>query len=114
MSGPEDGAIQGGAMEAHGADAGHAGAEGAAQGGAQTWFAGTPQKGGSRSNPSDRILIASYIPMTQPSEPPRSPFKVHTPLTLPQRVLCAPTSPMQCGGPVLSDPCAGGPGRPAC
>lgn len=36
----------------------------------------SPQRGGSRSNPNQRMLIPSYITMTQPSEPPRSPFKV--------------------------------------
>ena len=59
-------------MEARGKDA-----EGDSHGAARALQA-SPHKGGSRSNPSERMLIASYIPMTQPSEPPRSPFKVHT------------------------------------
>ena len=36
----------------------------------------SPQKGGARSNPNERMLIPSYVHMTQPSEPSRSPFKV--------------------------------------
>jgi hypothetical protein len=36
----------------------------------------SPQKGGARSNPNERMLIPSYVHMTQPSEPTRSPSKV--------------------------------------
>ena len=38
----------------------------------------SPQRSGARSNPSERMLIPSYIPMTQPSESQthRSPLKV--------------------------------------
>ena len=42
----------------------------------------SPQRGGSRSNPNQRMLIPSYITMTQPSEPPRSPFKVQVMSTI--------------------------------
>jgi len=44
----------------------------------------SPQKNGSRSNPNERMLIPSYIPMTQPSEPPRSPSKVSKPSSITQ------------------------------
>jgi len=40
----------------------------------------SPQKAGSRSNPNERMLIPSYVHMTQPSEPTRSPSKVPTAL----------------------------------
>jgi hypothetical protein len=69
---PEDRGAHGVAMEDRGQNE-----EGESHGAARTLQA-SPHKGGSRSNPSERMLIASYIPMTQPSEPPRSPFKVQT------------------------------------
>jgi len=69
---PEDSRAYGIAMEARGKD------EEVESHGAARALQASPHKGGSRSNPSERMLIASYIPMTQPSEPPRSPFKVHT------------------------------------
>lgn len=94
MSEPEDGGAYGVAKEALGKDT-----AGESHGAARALQA-SPHKGGSRSNPSERMLIASYIPMTQPSEPPRSPFKVHTPPPPAARALCACRALLH-GGPLF-------------
>ena len=58
----------------------------------------SPQKGGARSNPNERMLIPSYVHMTQPSEPSRSPLKVRD-----RAVLCSITN-LDIGGPATTIP----------